>query len=681
MVDIHATFVDRALGSCGELSEWVDGRTWRLEVDERVNLLRRWRGSKPVQPDKLGSPEFRAKYQFMHSFVELLRRMGAHELARQYEWATWKSQPNCLKRKGTEADPSGGLVAVDFRAGLALLPFLPMSPGDFKLIARGIARGSLVQFDRGDLVKLESFIEEHGEAFPDGASMLEALRREEQVYRNSIPDITHHRMRLLHSGALWSMIFESAVTGWKTANLLDGPVEEALRRSKAKTAAFHFLGCLPLAGAVFRRIWGRECWRRHYADMFASRRYLARAIAASLIEKVMLWHRSGRINDAKALKAVRGVSWTIPHLPLSLLPAGLHRFLSEWSYTKNRLHYVFARPIRLYFNARLREEWLREMVADGMENHLLTEEDAKVILQHLDEPFIQKYLKSLAVHVCTLPVTQIVSFSLALAYILMHPEVPRAQAYGVGLGIIALFQVVPVSPGSLVRGLYVVYLVIRERNFKDYNIAVFLGFFKYIGYLAFPIQMTYRYTTLARFMAAHWATGAVHVVPVFGERGALLEHKVFTLFYNIPLTVRRRMKQRSLMREALKPRYWHVPLYSCAFAALFGFAEYAYLHAAGHSPTLGQIWWLVAALPILCGAAVTLGAAGAPLPRRVLGGVMCGAGAGVLSAFVAAALGKESGLAVGAFALNCLWRAFLFSLGAAAGVLVTEAALPDLEDS
>ena len=94
------------------------------------------------------------------------------------------------------------------------------------------------------------------------------------------------------------------------------------------------------------------------------------------------------------------------------------------------------------------------------------------------------------------------------------------------------------------RGLYVLYLVIRERNFKDYNIAVFLGFFKYIGYLAFPIQMAYRYPTLARFMAVHWATGAVPAIPVFGEKGALLEHTVFCTFYNWPLTIRRRTRNR-----------------------------------------------------------------------------------------------------------------------------------------
>ncbi len=196
-----------------------------------------------------------------------------------------------------------------------------------------------------------------------------------------------------------------------------------------------------------------------------------------------------------------------------------------------------------------------------------------VSFRHIKDPFIQKYLKSLAVHVCTLPVTQVVSVLVAIIYVLMHPDMPRGKAYGIGLGIIALFQVLPLSPGSLVRGFYVVYLVVKERNFKDYNIAVFLGFFKYIGYLAFPIQMTYRYPALARFMAAHWATDAVHIVPVFGERGALLEHGVFTLFYNRPLTIRRRMKKRGEMRALLPPRYWHIVLCAIAGAGIFGMAD------------------------------------------------------------------------------------------------------------
>ena len=129
VVDIYATFADSRLGSCGELSEWVNGRTWRLEVDERMDLLKRWIKGKEVDTENLGSPEYRAKHEFMHDFVELLHDMGGHEFARQYEWSTCKSQPNCLERDNNEVSPAEGLVAVDFRAGLALLPFLPMSPG------------------------------------------------------------------------------------------------------------------------------------------------------------------------------------------------------------------------------------------------------------------------------------------------------------------------------------------------------------------------------------------------------------------------------------------------------------------------------------------------------------------------------------------------------------------------
>jgi hypothetical protein len=192
------------------------------------------------------------------------------------------------------------------------------------------------------------------------------------------------------------------------------------------------------------------------------------------------------------------------------------------------------------------------MVASGKSRQMISEEDVQEILSQVGEPYIHKYLQSLAVHICMSPVTHVISFGLAAYFVITHPEMPPAQAYTVAAGIIALFQVIPVSPGSLMRGLYVLYIVIRERNFRDYSIALCLAFFKYIGYLSFPIQMTYRYPTLARFMAGFWATRTVRFVPVFGESGALLEHKVFTLFYNLPLTIRRKLYGERAQIEVLK---------------------------------------------------------------------------------------------------------------------------------
>jgi len=677
VVDIYGTFVDEQLGSCGELSEWVEGRTWQLEVDDRLDLLRQWRKGRAVDEPQLGSPEYRAKRQFMREFVNLLHETGAHEFARQYEWSTCKSQPNCLKRQGQEEDPAAGLTAVDFRAGLTLLPFLPMSPGDVKLIGQGIARGSLVQFDRGSLVQLEKFVQTHSAEFADMQDALDELKTAERTYRNSIPDITHNHVRLLYSRKLWATIFDSAVAGWKVRNLVEQPCAERLGRSRIRAFLFFLIGCIPFLGKVLRRAWGRRDWRKHYVRILSSARYFIRAFRARVAEQSVQWYRAGRVDAERALRLADQPWRVFGHWPFSILPAGLHRFLTDARFAREKLAYLIVRPVRLYFNAEMREQWLRDMLAEGKKKHMLSDDDARTIVSQLNEPFIQKYLKSLAVHVCTLPVTQVVSVAVAAYYYFTHPETPQAERAIAVAGILALFQVVPLSPGSLTRGFYVLYLVIRERNFRDYNIAVFLGFFKYVGYLAFPIQMTYRYPALARFMAAHWATEAVHIVPVFGERGALMEHWIFCLFYNWPLTIRRRMGRRAEMRASLRPRTWHAGVCALAAAAVFGVVGYQYCGRTGQLPSLGEFWWLVVSVPLLCGAAVTLGCGGARLGKRIVAAALGGLLTAVLATGLSALIARTGAVVDAPLIGLGVWRAFIFTILSVAGAALTELTLPE----
>ena len=144
--DTFATFYDEDARSFGEINEWVEGRIWRFELDDR--LFARWR-FKDEPPEDHNCPEYVSKKKFMDDLVLLLHEMGAGELARQYHWWTMKSQPNALKRMSANASPRAGLTAIDFRAGLTLLPFLPMSPADFWLIVRGLCRGRIVQIPSG----------------------------------------------------------------------------------------------------------------------------------------------------------------------------------------------------------------------------------------------------------------------------------------------------------------------------------------------------------------------------------------------------------------------------------------------------------------------------------------------------------------------------------------------------
>ncbi len=683
VTDIHATFVDTTIGACGEISEWIEGRTWRYEVDDHLEARRRWR---PAAPDEdLGSPEYRSKKAFMDGIVELLPEMGAPELARQYEWWTCKSQPNCLKRTDTEQSPQAGLTAVDFRAGLALLPFLPMSPGDVPLIVKGLLRGSLVQFDRPNLDKLKRYIADRPEVFDGMAPALEELLANERVYRDSMPDITHNHVRLLVSPRLWSTMLDAAAESYRVRGIADEKTAGTLKQSRLASLGFALLsvtsfwalllgaGALAVGGAVWLfyaagavladwpdpngplpptwtiaaagtfgggavlrvlRDWiGRAEMRRHWARLLTNPLYVLRALRGRTIERLVGWMRAGRVSPDRAVRLAGQPLRALLHIPLSVLPVFLHRMLTDAKYAKGLAGYIFVRPVRLYFNPQAREQWLRQMVAEGKRRHMLTDDDADRILSRIKEPFIQKYLKSLAVHVCTLPVSQAVAIGVAI-----YLSVQRGLSFGEGMGLavalLALVAVVPISPGSFVRGCYVVFLVLRERNFKDYNIAVFLGFFKYVGYLAFPIQMAYRYPALARFMAAHWATGAVHIVPVFGEHGALLEHWAFDAFYNYPLTIRRRLREKGRQRIGRKVAWLRIGAVTMLGAGAMGATALTVWRLGWGVGTLRSLWPAVVLMPLIVGALTAALAGSMSSGRRIALAALVGGAAGLLNGLV-----------------------------------------------
>jgi hypothetical protein len=183
-----------------------------------------------------------------------------------------------------------------------------------------------------------------------------------------------------------------------------------------------------------------------------------------------------------------------------------------------------------------REQWFLNEIRAGEKEGMLTAAERAHLESVVRDPFIVRYLKCLGVHFATVPVTQLFSVIIGAVWAgwLLANGHSGAEALGAFGLTVAVFQITPISPGSLCRGGFVVYLMIRERNVRDYLIAAPVSFLKYVGYLAFPLQMTTTYPQLARFMASRWATNMVHVVPVFGEKGALLEHWVFDTFFNRP---------------------------------------------------------------------------------------------------------------------------------------------------
>ena len=537
--DTYATFYDEDLRSFGEINEWIDGRVWKYEVDDR--LFDRWdfRGS---PPEDHNCPEYVCKKLFMRRLVALMHEMGAPELARQYEWWTCKSQPNVLKRLSASESSRAGLTAVDFRAGLALLPFLPMSPVDFRLIWSGLIRGSLVQFDRSDAVRLRRFVEQRRDQFEDLQPAIEELQRQEALHRASLPDVTHHHVRLITDGGLRRSVGDGTIVAWKNLGKLDDEHASSLQTRRGLLALLFLVSLVPLLGGSIVKLWGNSRARHHAKRCLTSFGYLCRAMRGSRIQTLVVWHREERVCDERARALVdRPLRYWLQRILVGWLPATWHRSLAEPSFAWARIRDAVGFAARFLREPPFRQEWLLEQVQVALDEGMVSREEADRIAEQIEDPFIQKYLKSIAVHICTVPVTQVVSLSVAF-YVMVKFGKSWAESLAYAFAVLAFFQVTPISPGSIARGSYVVYLVISERNLRNYSVALMVSFWKYIGYLGFPLQMVRQYPALSRLMAGRWAKSMVHIVPVFGESGGLLEHAVFDLFFNLPLSIKRAFK-------------------------------------------------------------------------------------------------------------------------------------------
>lgn len=289
-------------------------------------------------------------------------------------------------------------------------------------------------------------------------------------------------------------------------------------------------------------------------DIFVLRQYLNEHAG---------WFENVHVAVAELLQHLediaRGSRPTVPAMPRAN-PA-MARLLWHWSSSQRSgsvlvrisawwRHFVHeARATaRLSRHAGLRQAWLLQVVDDGVAESELSEEEANRIREQVTDPDVQLYLHCLFVHLCMLPITPVTVLLAGWAYAL-----GRGLNLGEGIQFVlawlAVFAVLPLSPGSLARGLYVLTVAVKRRQLRRLRVALLVSFWRYIGYIAFPLQMATTFPALSRYMAALWATRAVRFIPWYGAHGGRLEHAVYDLFFNIPLTLARQRRERQGMRS------------------------------------------------------------------------------------------------------------------------------------
>ena len=400
-----------------------------------------------------------------------------------------------------------------------------------------------------------------------------------------MPDVTHNHVRLLTDSALRSSVRAGAIVSWENLGYIDGEHAERLRARPASFWPLFLLWFVPLLGSFVIKLWGDPVRRAHLGRLLTSPSYLWRAMRGMRVPVLIAWHRAGRVSDERALRLVyQPVRFWTQRILVSWMPPVWHRSFTEPWYGWNLLKEKAGFVLNMLRHPPFREQWLLDQVELGRGEGMLTDEEAAKITSQVKDPFIQKYLKCLAVHLCTVPVTQVCMLivgAVVLSYYLSQGHAwPVAMAWATAAA--GMIQLLPISPGSITRGMFVLYLMIRERDIKNYYIAAPISFLHVIGYLAFPLQMVAHDPTLARFLAGRWAKSAVQIVPVFGERGGLLEHAVFDTFFNFPLAMKRRFKERPVQTSIISG------------LTLFGIGLILYKLVAGAMLVYawGLRWWM-----------------------------------------------------------------------------------------
>jgi hypothetical protein len=369
---------------------------------------------------------------------------------------------------------------------------------------------------------------------------------------------------------------EGTIVSWRSLGRIDDKHFERLKRPGGLFALMYAVSLVPLLGRFVLKLWGNTQARAHVKRCLTSLGYLWRAMRGSRIETLVNWHRQGRASDERALGLVhRPTRYWLQRILIGWPPPTWHRAICEprfgWARIREKLRFV----LQMLRNPPFREQWLLEQVELGREEGMLTDDEAAKISAQIKDPFIQKYLKCLAVHICTVPITQVVMVlvgAAVIAYCLTVKQLTWPLALAAGTAAAATIQLMPISPGSIARGVFVLYLMIRERDVKNYYIAAPISFLHVIGYLAFPLQMVAHDPALARFMAGRWATSAVRFVPVFGERGGLPEHMVFDLFFNFPLSLQRSFKTSPIATTLLVLAIVGVMIYPAAVILYLAYA-------------------------------------------------------------------------------------------------------------
>ncbi len=281
-------FWDSRLLSFVEIYTWEEGRPQRYAPDD--GLVLRWLGWESARPDT----EMSRKREFMAWLVALCCRLGAAGVARQYEWDTWISQANVL----TRLDPDGNaeFVAVDWRVGLAVPFFLPLSPAHARLIWHGLQIGQRTLSDWLDASQLRAAWQASPKFEAASPGLEKMLLAVDEEYREALPDLWQNGSRIFTERGYRRRVKAALIDDWECLERVNGAGRSDLQASSLAFWLYYGVGLIPFCGSLFQRLAGNSVYRAHIWMCLKHPAYRRAALNAQRSCDLKEWVQQRRIS-------------------------------------------------------------------------------------------------------------------------------------------------------------------------------------------------------------------------------------------------------------------------------------------------------------------------------------------------------------------------------------------------
>lgn len=578
--DCYATFWDDHIGAFAEVNEWVEGRVTDPDVDSGIFTRRRRAKESGGTPEP--ATEISRKKAFMKRIVELCGELGIEDLARQVYWWTGMSQANVLTRNS--GTPDAEFVWVDRRPGL---PGFLLSLGDFPLLINALFRGSIPPFDKINFKKLRSWSKA-----PDPEawqSIVDELETVDTSYHRAQVDVISHHIRLLSNKKLRMGICAYIADYWRRSGRIDAAACDKMQNGGIRMLPHLVLSCIPLIGVRLQKIVGNAEYRVHVSKMLSSGRYRWDYFDQHRKIDLAMWLRDKRISDKRAERVLGSLPaffrdrlcsfWVIgiPFLialpwilkksswpwwafvgiyavlaALITLPPSWQMFFTDWAVAKDSLRRLFTSPFKYIFNVSHRRkvnlDWIHERTEEDIRHGYVGKEDAKIFESIAGADAMQQYITGIMFTAAVKPVSEIVLVVAGAEFLKIAHEARTLQHIGWWM-LPAAVAIAMISPAGVLRFGYCLVQWARNRH-VPYGIATALAYIRGVGDLAFMVQIAKTYPQFSGYLLTSSLCHLVNMVPVFGERGGLLNIWVATVFLSWPASLKALLRERRGISQA-----------------------------------------------------------------------------------------------------------------------------------